>query len=58
LRAHPLPPIDPVFLDLAVTMDVTQIYEDLAFVTHRNIAEDTLHQLVPVPDASDVFSLM
>ena len=39
-------------------MDVTQVHDNLAFVTHRDMAEDALHQLVPVTDARDVFPLM
>jgi hypothetical protein len=39
-------------------MGVAKVHDNLAFVTHRDMGEDTLHQLVPVTDARDVFPLM
>jgi hypothetical protein len=48
----------PVVLNFAFPVDQTKIHQDLTIPMHRKIAKHAPHKCVPVPNASDVFSLM
>src|SRR5438876_10840231 len=45
---HPFDPTMPIRLPFAIAMDEAQIDEDLAVVFHRQRAEDTLNQGIPI----------